>query len=428
MNTIVYTLCLAAVLTGCVSAPAVETSEASQSMVIETTAITTEILEPTETTIDIQALHESMSEALVGRIYEDLMGEPMPSEEWEELIVSLSNDEITANDVVDTFIQSDIMSDESMTDEDFIRGCYRAFRGGEPDGNELRFCEGLLADGVTREDAALILMQSEQFGEECSEYGFLVEYTPMASEYFEDTYGYINSIPSTGNVSSIGGFVPDSNSLSLLYDAMEELHYEFSFILLDVNTGRGLSYNQDAIYYTASSIKGPFAASFCCQAPDIAAGWENTIISMLETSDNDAYAALNDTYHRVYIQQWCEQIGLDTVPFGWKYPHIGVRQMAALWMRSYEFFEEGEWGATVGTWFENPTYSVIRSELGELYTTRSKAGWLVDEEPDHTTSIDAGIVYADNGPYVVVIMSRVPSSLEYLRPLLQALEAAHQCM
>ena len=43
-------------------------------------------------------------------------------------------------------------------------------------------------------------------------------------------------------------------------------------------------------------------------------------------------------------------------------------------------------------------------------------------------SIDAGIVYADNGPYIVVIMSRVPSSLEYLRPIMEALENVHSSM
>ena len=66
--------------------------------------------------------------------------------------------------------------------------------------------------------------------------------------------------------------------------------------------------------------------------------------------------------------------------------------------------------------------------MGELYTTRSKGGWLVDEDPDHAVSIDAGIVYADNGPYIVVIMSRVPSSLEYLRPIMEALENVHSSM
>ena len=97
-------------------------------------------------------------------------------------------------------------------------------------------------------------------------------------------------------------------------------------------------------------------------------------------------------------------------------------------MRSYEFFESGEFGAQAGSWFEDPAYSLIHSELGDRYVTRSKAGWLVDDDPTHTTTVDGGIVYADNGPYVIVIMSKVPRDIEPLRPLMQALEAAHLTM
>ena len=251
---------------------------------------------------------------------------------------------------------------------------------------------------------------------------------PVNPYYEADPYSFIADILNPDGIVTFGGFEPGEDVLQPLQEASDDLLYRHSFIMIDINTGRGVGYNLDEIYYTASSIKGPFAASFCALAPDIAADWESTIISMLQFSDNDAYRVLNDTYHRTYIQEWAAQACVDPAPFAWKYPHISARQMAALWLRNYEFFEQDEWGAQVGSWFESPEYSIINDVAGGLYTTRSKGGWLTDEDPDHAVSIDAGIVYADNGPYVVVIMSRVPSSLEYLRPIMEALEAVHSSM
>ena len=247
--------------------------------------------------------------------------------------------------------------------------------------------------------------------------------------YYEiDPYSFIADIPNPDGIATFGGFEPGEDVLQQLQQASDDLLYRHSFIMIDINTGRGVGYNLDEVYYTASSIKGPFAASFCALAPEIAVDWESTIISMLQYSDNDAYRVLNDTYHRTYIQEWAAESCVDPAPFAWKYPHISARQMAALWLRNYEFFEQDEWGAQVGSWFESPEYSIIHDVAGGLYVTRSKGGWLTDEDPDHAVSIDAGIVYADNGPYIVVIMSRVPSSLEYLRPIMEALENVHSSM
>ncbi len=246
--------------------------------------------------------------------------------------------------------------------------------------------------------------------------------------YEIDPYSFIADIPNPDGIAAFGGFEPGEEVLQQLQAASDDLLYRHSFIMIDINTGWGVGYNLDEVYYTASSIKGPFAASFCALAPDIAVEWEDTIISMLQFSDNDAYRVLNDTYHRTYIQEWAAESCVDPSPFAWKYPHISARQMAALWLRNYEFFEQDEWGAQVGSWFESPEYSIIHDVAGGLYVTRSKGGWLVDEDPDHAVSIDAGIVYADNGPYIVVIMSRVPSSLAYLGPIMEALEAVHSSM
>ena len=58
------------------------------------------------------------------------------------------------------------------------------------------------------------------------------------------------------------------------------------------------------------------------------------------------------------------------------------------------------------------------------------AGWLVFRavEGRLSASNDAGIVWANNGPYLVAILSSFPSNTARLSDLVWALEAAHNEM
>ena len=276
--------------------------------------------------------------------------------------------------------------------------------------------------------------------------------TPVA---YQDLYSTVLSVEpgdaGADGVITTPGFPEASEVLEILTDAMDSLNsdwFDYGYLMLDLKSGEGVFYNIDEVFYTASSIKGPYAASLADIAPDIAFEWENTIVSMLKYSDNDAYTALNDTYRRVYIQQWCEETGIDPDPFRYKYPHIGTRELAMLWIRAYEFFEESENGDAVGAWFEEPANSLIHGVLGEEYTTRSKGGWIVPYTPPEPeigedgeliepeipegaiistegATVDAGIVYAGDHPYLVAIMSDLPSSFNTLVPLMEAIEEVH---
>lgn len=404
---------------------------AATSVVTETvpvTLATTTVTETTQTTVDPEVLREQSYETFLQEIYLDLTGDQMPADSLSYYVAGLMGDTVNIYDVVSSMIESSDFTSEDLSDEVFISDCFNTFLRREPSANELRFYTERITDGASRSDIARMFMGSDGFSELCATYGLTPEFDMSSDLYATSPYQYIAELPVASRLTPIGGYVPSDEALSALYEAMDGLSYEFSFLLVDINTGEGLAYNLDEIYYTASSIKGPFAASFCDLDPEAASNWENSIISMLQNSDNDAYAALDNTYHRTYIRQWCEQLGLDLNPFAYKYPHINCRQMAALWLRSYEFFESGEWGAQVASWYEDPNISAIHTMLGDQYVTRSKGGWYVDEDPYRTCTVDAGIVYADNGPYIVVIMSKVPSSMDYLNPIAAALDIAHQDM
>jgi hypothetical protein len=42
--------------------------------------------------------------------------------------------------------------------------------------------------------------------------------------------------------------------------------------------------------------------------------------------------------------------------------------------------------------------------------------------------VDAGIVYADNGPYILAILTDIPSAVDRLDPLVTVLDSIHQTM
>ena len=149
---------------------------------------------------------------------------------------------------------------------------------------------------------------------------------------------------------------------------------------------------------------------------------------MLVFSDNDAFTRLFNTFRRTYIDQWAAEANVEPECIQYKYPRICTRDLFRLWIRNYEFFTTDPNGEICASWMREPEYSLIHSEFEGLYVTESKAGWMVDDNPQHTTTIDAGIVHADSGTYIVVIESNVPRDIEPLRPLLQALNHAHDEM
>lgn len=395
---------------------------ATSAVYSETTSATTSV--ETEPSESIPSREENIS-VLLADIFSCLTGESIDPLSRSDDALFVANGSVSINDCICSYISS---SQLNVSDDDFVRRAHLALKGEDCGEYTARYLNGLLINGQTREDIASLLMQSEYFAEYCSSYGILPSFEYERQLEISQWYEVINSIGTTDELLTLGDILPLESDLELLYTAMDTLtenNRHFGFMLLDMNTNEGIVYNIDEIFYTASSIKGPFAASFASLDPEGALNWQGTITNMLVNSDNDAYTVLNNTYRRAYIQAWCEEIGIDPDPFRYKYPHISTRQLTALWVRSYQFFEEEEFGATAGPWFENPAYSLIHSELGEMYVTRSKAGWLVDGDPSHTTTVDGGIVYATNGPYVVVIMSTVPRDIEPLRPLMQALESFH---
>ena len=96
------------------------------------------------------------------------------------------------------------------------------------------------------------------------------------------------------------------------------------------------------------------------------------------------------------------------------------RKLAHLWIGSYLFFESGQAGESLGKIFENPTVSPIHDVFSEKYTTRTKAGW-VTKNKTHVTN-DAGIVYTENGAYLISIMTTAPCDFSVVETVAGAIK------
>lgn len=70
-------------------------------------------------------------------------------------------------------------------------------------------------------------------------------------------------------------------------------------------------------------------------------------------------------------------------------------------------------------------YTTLGALLRDEYEVWSKPRWYFQDSYDITSTNDAGVVFSDCGPYVIVVMTIMNSDLEGLLPLVDAINAAH---
>ena len=224
-------------------------------------------------------------------------------------------------------------------------------------------------------------------------------------------------------------------------EAMSQVQDEISLIegrgntvcvvLLDLNTRRGISYNTDALMYPASSIKASYCA-WIFESHSGAAGMSGTVADCLINSSNDAYHAVLGTFGLSSYAAWLSSHGAaraaETAGYRY-YPMTTAGELAIIWEEIYRYGTSGEAGAEELTGYLAQTNrSPIGEELRDTCDVWSKPGWYPADGNGLQSSNDAGIVFSETGPYVMVIMSDISSDLESLKPLIRALSAAHETM
>lgn len=206
---------------------------------------------------------------------------------------------------------------------------------------------------------------------------------------------------------------------------------QVSFIVLDLNTGNYLSLNPDFLFYSASTIKGPYVAALNKFSPEMIDEYtefmmENTI----QWSSNEDYENLHYLYGNDVMYDMTEYTDVsDSIidEYDW-YPYLTAKDLTQLWIGAYVYFfedtnENSEWCRSLYT---DSTESFIHSALSEDYTVYTKPGWYSDWED--VSRNDAGIVMADGHDYILTIMSDAFDSYDDLEELAAALDEAHELL
>lgn len=243
----------------------------------------------------------------------------------------------------------------------------------------------------------------------------------------------VDSADASAAVTTFGGLVLDHDLLMILQDVILKLqkdNYKTGFVMVDIKTGKGLAYNPEKKFYSASSVKGIYVAALTYYCPESLLYDRDTIESVIVYSDNYGYEYLWETYGYDCIEKWAKAAMADKVKWNSEEYHMytkySAKDLAKLWILNYVYFEDEKTDQDLLKLYELRTTSRLDAVLGEKYRVRSKAGWM-PEGWEEQCYVEGGIVYAGKSPYVVAFMSNIPQErMEMADNVLLLLDVIHQ--
>lgn len=233
----------------------------------------------------------------------------------------------------------------------------------------------------------------------------------------------LNSFSAEKELSAFGSFEFTTAKQELLQSEIDKISakgYNLGFVVMNMNSLSGFSYNADERIYSASTIKGPYVTSLVKSDNSLLDKEKARIDATLMRSSNYDYESLRDQYGDGCFTDFLSETGSDfVIDTTRNFQFMTPRALAEMWAESYVFFKSGETGERLGQIFEKPEVSPIRNVFSDSFTTRSKAGWV--EKNNIRVTNDAGIVYTDNGDYVIVIMTTAPIDFTVVENMAEAI-------
>ncbi|WP_282190832.1 hypothetical protein [Adlercreutzia caecimuris] len=205
--------------------------------------------------------------------------------------------------------------------------------------------------------------------------------------------------------------------------------YKLSFTMIDLKTGRGISYNPTKVLYIASSIKGPYVAAINkYRAGSVGAGTRATMSSTIKVSSNEGYSSLRRRFGHGIMKKMMNYCGISEkeMTSTRNYPYMSSRTLAKLWVGTYwSYYRETN---TRSAWarglYAHPWNSFI--DRGLSTPTRSKPGWYPGG--GYNVQNDGGVVLSSDGHYVVAVMSSACGQYGKLANLVRAIDGVHADM
>lgn len=246
-------------------------------------------------------------------------------------------------------------------------------------------------------------------------------------------------------------------------DAFAASGYRTGFVVLDLHTGKGIGYNADEEFFSASTVKAPFAAyisqmlldegeadlsdrleeSYVIGGSGVMASEDKTMYELEEVltdtivySDNTGYGMLRDAYEGPSWDEWTIAAGVPQAVSaeGW-YPFCSAKDLAKYWIAIDAYLGTASEGAQyLESLLGSTEVSFLRMALGSRSEVHAKAGFEFDSETvgDLGALNEAGIVTGPSGDYLIAVMSDADFDDQWMTDnqwlmidLIEALDALH---
>ncbi len=214
-----------------------------------------------------------------------------------------------------------------------------------------------------------------------------------------------------------------ADKMEAIRTAAEELcedGHHVGFVVWIPSLG-GISLNQSRVFYSASTIKGPYVTSLWLNQPSSYEEYSGWYQDTIFYSDNFSYSALYERYGTEELKKAALMVNVSPDLFADYYADLTPADLARLWLFNYAVINDLDFPSDLKDCFAETETSVIRQCAGGL-KTQTKAGWL--DQEDGMSAHDAGVVFTENGPYIIAVMSDHPGDPAVLKELITALHEA----
>ena len=222
---------------------------------------------------------------------------------------------------------------------------------------------------------------------------------------------------------------PTCENLDAAVKTFRDKGYKLGFVMIDLKTGRSVTYDADRKLYPASCVKAIYCTAIA-EANKGFGGSASTAQDCIVNSSNDAYHSLISSYGLPTYASWLEAHGAKeagSVAYVHFYPDMTANELANSWRGIYDFCKSGKPGASqLAKWLGSSNHTPLGGLLRPGGTkVWAKPGWYPADGSGKVATNDAGIVFSDCGDYLCVVMSDASEDFDSLFPVIDAINAAH---
>lgn len=113
---------------------------------------------------------------------------------------------------------------------------------------------------------------------------------------------------------------------------------------------------------------------------------------------------------------------------------VSAKDLLKVWFKTFYVLNTLPYSYELSRLSTNSLNSPIAFALGYKYKHNTKPGWF--DCPDMSDAdyyfdgitCDAGVVYSDDHPYLLVVLSEIPQDIPCIAKLVETLDAAHTSM